>query len=117
MQIGMESLVHRRFAGSPAFDSAASALLIAAALLVQGGLAPAAEHGWKALETGLDFGEFAAPNTSFVGDSIITVVRVNPAHFQLGLYSASTMTPPLPLQIDAWTKQQGLVAAINAGMF
>ncbi len=58
-----------------------------------------------------------APIPSALGDSKITVLRIDPARFKLALYSAKAMTLPSPLTIRGWIEQQHLVAAINAGMF
>jgi hypothetical protein len=77
----------------------------------------ASQPGWRTLEPGLDFGEFKAPHPSAVGDSQISVVRIDPAHFKLDLYSARALKLPQSLPINAWMQQQHLTAAINAGMF
>ena len=77
---------------------------------------PAAGDRWQSIEPGLDLGNFIAPNPSTVGDSAITIVRIEPARFKLDLFSAGAMKLPR-LSIDAWTKGQQLVAAINAGMY
>ena len=72
---------------------------------------------WQSLEPGLDLGEFAAPNASTVGDSHITVVRIDPGRFKLDLLSVIGLALPDSLGIDAWTSRYHLAAAINAGMF
>jgi hypothetical protein len=72
---------------------------------------------WQTLETGLDLGEFTAPNASPVGDSRITAVRVDPAYFKLDLLSTIGLGLPDALTIDDWTRRFQLLAAINAGMF
>jgi len=98
------------------------ALIAACAAFVQSGPlalaepAPVAQAEWQALEPGLDLGEFKAPSPAIAGDSTITVVRIEPAHFKLDVLSGRAMNLPR-LTIDAWTNQQQLVAAINAGMF
>jgi hypothetical protein len=77
----------------------------------------AAQAEWRALEPGLDLGEFLSPHPSAAGDSKITAVRIDPARFKLDLYSAAALKLPQNLPASAWMQQQGLTAAINAGMF
>jgi hypothetical protein len=67
--------------------------------------------------TGLDLGEFTAPNASPVGDSLITAVRIDPAYFKLDLLSTIGLALPDALTIDDWAHRYQLLAAINAGMF
>ncbi len=69
------------------------------------------------LAPGLDYGELEAPVKSAYGDSLIRVVRVDPARFQFKLLSASAEPDRKPLSARAWAKQKGLAAAINASMF
>lgn len=76
-----------------------------------------ADQGWQSLEPGLDLGNFIALPPSVVGDSAITVVRIEPARFELDLFSADAMNLPQRLSIDRWTKEQRLIAGINAGMY
>jgi hypothetical protein len=76
-----------------------------------------AQEGWRALEPGLDLGQFKAPIASIAGDGAISVVRIEPARFEFDLLSAGALKLPQSLTIDAWMKQHGLAAAINAGMF
>jgi Phosphodiester glycosidase len=77
--------------------------------------APGAQ--WQSLEGGLDLGEFAAASASAVGDSRVTVVRIDPARFRLMLLSVVDLALPDALGIDAWTSRYQLSAAINGGMF
>jgi hypothetical protein len=79
--------------------------------------APDAAPGWRTLEPGLDLGEFRAPRPSTVGDSQVTIARVDPARFTLDIYSAIGLKLPQGLPIDGWARREGLAAAINAGMF
>jgi hypothetical protein len=43
---------------------------------------------WRPLAAGLDVGRFPAPEKSAVGDSMVTVVRVDPARYVFRLLSA-----------------------------
>ena len=68
---------------------------------------------WQSLEPGLDLGEFAAPNASAVGDSHVTVVRIDPGRFKLDLLSVIGLALPDSLGIDAWSSRYHLSAAIT----
>lgn len=92
-----------------------AALLLALALPSHPACAEAGQ--WRSLEPGLDLGEFTALRPSSVGNSRITVLRVDPAKFSLGLHSANALKLPEALPINGWMREQKLVAAINAGMF
>ncbi len=78
---------------------------------------PAAPPAWQRLETGLDYGEFPAPERSPRGDSIIRVLRVDPRHFDLQLLASSAPSEGTPRTAREWARARGLVAAINASMF
>ena len=75
------------------------------------------QQGWQAIEPGLEHSQFKALSPSIAGDSVVDVVRIEPAHFKFDLLSARAINLPQSLTIDAWTKQQQLIAAVNAGMF
>jgi hypothetical protein len=75
---------------------------------------PGAE--WRALQPGFELGRFLSPRPSQMGDSTISVVRVDPALFELRLLSAKL------LEVDAlpapeWAARHGALAVINASMF
>jgi hypothetical protein len=72
---------------------------------------------WRAVEAGLDTGEFKSPHPSPAGDSTITGVRIDPARFKLDIYSAAALHLPDNLPVTGWMRQHHLAAAINAGMF
>ncbi len=72
---------------------------------------------WQRLETGLDYGEFPAPERSPRGDSMIRVLRVDPRHFDLELLASSAPSEGTPRTAREWARERGLVAAINASMF
>ena len=89
-----------------------------AALLAVSQAAPALAEkvAWQKLEPGLALANAAAPIKSKVGDSRITVLRVDMARFALKLVTASetgseNKTP------KAWAAQAGLLAAVNAGLY
>jgi len=82
-----------------------------------GALALPPAGGFTTLEAGLDFGEFAAPKKSPVGDSRVRVLRIDPGHFQLRLLNASQAGEGKRLSAREWAGKNSLVAAINASMY
>lgn len=72
---------------------------------------------WLALEPGLDLGEFPSPQPSERGDSIVRVLRIDPARFELRLMNASAPDQGRALTARTWCERGGLVAAINASMY
>ncbi len=71
-----------------------------------------AEPGWTALEPGLDFGEFRLNDQ----DARITILRIDPEHFDFFLGTSSGDQKP-PRSLDQWSKEYDLIAAINASMY
>ncbi|MEZ4449004.1 MAG: phosphodiester glycosidase family protein [Nannocystaceae bacterium] len=69
------------------------------------------------LRPGLDLGVFDAPRPSSVGDSRITVVRVDPEQLRLVLHNASAPGEGARRSARAWADRHGLLAVINASMF
>ena len=76
-----------------------------------------AKDQWRTLEPGLDFAEFNSPTPSEYGDSIISVVRVDPKRFSLVLVSTSQAKDKKIHTAKEWSQQEGLLAAINASMY
>ncbi len=72
---------------------------------------------WQKLAPGLELGIFSAPLTSEIGDSKIRVLRIDPQRYQLRLLNASASKNGRPLSAKQWSRQKGLVAAINASMY
>lgn len=72
---------------------------------------------WEPLAPGVELGEFDAPLKSTVGDSRVTVLRVEVKQRPVRLLNAAHESFSAPQPADAWAKQRGLVAVINAGMF
>jgi uncharacterized protein YigE (DUF2233 family) len=87
---------------------------LAPLLLVTG--TPAAPAAWQALEPGLDLGVFDGPPLA-EGDGKITVVRVDPARFDLRLLNASAPGEGALRSARGWAARVGAVAAINASMY
>ncbi len=72
---------------------------------------------WRNLEPGLEYGAFPSPSASKVGDSLIRVLRIDPKKFKFLLLNASAPEHVRSLTAKEWCQQNGLAAAINAGMY
>lgn len=71
---------------------------------------------WTTVEPGLELAEVTAPRASSHGDSRLSLVRIDPAYFELQLVMASEEGTP-PRTVEQWARVKGLVVAVNAGMF
>lgn len=76
-----------------------------------------AKDVWLHLETGLDLGTFPSPQPSETGDSLIRVLRIDPAFFSLRLLNASAPGQSRSRGAREWALDNGLAAAINASLF
>ena len=98
-----------------------TAILCAAAVSVQAQPAQVAEPDaaipWQRLADGLELGTFRAALISETGDSMITILRIDPARYRFRLLNASATTKGELLSAKQWCRQYGLVAAINASMY
>jgi hypothetical protein len=72
---------------------------------------------WSTVAPGLELGHFRATVAPVVGDGIITVLRVDPAVWDLKLLSSSELGALTNRSVHRWCRDHKLVAAINAGMF
>jgi len=72
---------------------------------------------WQKLSDGLELGFFHSPHPSETGDSMIRVLRIEPARYKLRLLNASASENGRSLSAKEWCRQNGLVAAINASMY
>lgn len=80
------------------------------------GLRPAEGISWKMVDEGLALAEFAAPQKSAVGDSKITVVRIDPARYQFTLLNAGKKGEKIRTA-PQWARDKNQLAVINAGMY
>lgn len=71
---------------------------------------------WVPLEPGLHLGTFLSPRKSITGDSLVRVLRIDPAHFKFRLLNASA-DDNRRRSAREWTQKHNLVAAINASMY
>ncbi|MCF8719786.1 phosphodiester glycosidase family protein [Nitrospina gracilis] len=71
---------------------------------------------WVQLEPGLQLGTFLAPQKSIAGDSLVRVLRIDPARFRFRLLNASA-DQNKRRSAREWSQEHQLVAAINASMY
>jgi len=71
------------------------------------------EKGWT---KGLEIQRFRSPVNSLSGDSMITVVRIDPRQYDFRLLCASEHGKKRRT-VKEWAQEFGLVGAFNAGMF
>ena len=71
---------------------------------------------WEHLEKGLDYAEVDASLKCSIGNSKLSLVRIDPTYFKFRLLSAKlAKTESLPA--DKWAKQEGLMLVFNAAMY
>jgi hypothetical protein len=96
----------------------AGLLAVPVIFLVAGvGLAEAQDSPWERIANGLELGQFKVEDESVAGDSTITILRIDPARWELRLLSASQTGEPTGLNAKEWCEKYNLAAATNAGMF
>jgi len=76
-----------------------------------------AEQQWKELDTGLYLGEFETKADSQVGDSIITVLKIDPKLWEIDLVAESEVGDKKNKTAKQWANSHDFTAVINAGMF
>ena len=81
------------------------------------GLWLAALASFETVAPGLEVGRFAASLKAEVGDSRVTVVRVDPARYEFRLLSAKPLGLPQGLTAPEWVEGRGVLGVINASMF
>jgi exopolysaccharide biosynthesis protein len=72
---------------------------------------------WKQISKGLEYGVFKAPKKSYVGDSRIRVLRIDPKEYTFHLRNASSPKEGELMSVRQWAKKHNFVAAINASMY
>jgi len=78
--------------------------------------APASE-GWEPVARGLEVGRLRSPRPSSIGDSMVTVVRVDPAHHDLRLLSSGLLGLGKNPTAPKWVRDHDVLGVINASMF
>lgn len=71
---------------------------------------------WVQLESGLEYIEKDAPKKASVGDSRISILKINPEKFKFELLSASQFDST-SLCVNDWAEKFNLHVVINAGMY
>jgi hypothetical protein len=71
---------------------------------------------WQKIDIGLETAEIPSPQKSFIGDSKITVVRINPDRYAFKLIAASENNKQHKTAPE-WCKEKKLLACVNAGQF
>lgn len=91
-------------------------ILLLTVLSISRDLLKAQDTTWVQVDEGLFVGEFIAAQKSIVGDSKITVIKIDPNKYSFRLLCASELNDS-NLTAKEWCQKYGLIAAINAGMF
>jgi hypothetical protein len=78
-------------------------------------LAAAGRAEWRTLSPGLELGSVVVDGTPPAAE--VTVVRVDPAEWEIGLHCASAHDLDAGRTAREWCDSLGLAAAINAGMY
>ncbi|NNE44615.1 MAG: hypothetical protein HKN12_10430 [Gemmatimonadetes bacterium] len=91
---------------------------VAMGLLLAIGAAPPvlAESPWREVEPGIDRAHFA-PDGTVTREGVITVIRIDPARWSLSAFSNLTGDSANNRSVREWCRTEGLVVAVNAGMF
>jgi len=89
----------------------------AAVLLGLVSVMSAGAAGWQTLAPGMEITEFVAGKASIIGDSRITVVRIDPELWELEFMGVSLTGESTGHTAREWCQSHKLAAAINAGMF
>lgn len=71
---------------------------------------------WEVLEPGLEMGRFSMPDRGGTAFAAISILRIDPARFELVLLNASANNDVL-LTPRQWAESRELVSVINASMF
>jgi len=76
----------------------------------------AQQINWQKVDKGLYFAEIFSPVISEIGDSRITILKINPDYYNFKLISAKEYNEENKTAKE-WAKPRGLLAVINAGMY
>lgn len=112
----VNSLVTRRQYQQTRGTVARAAFVLALALgagTVSQTLAPR----WRQLDNGLELARFKVTSEAPAGDSLITVVHIDPDLWDVRLLSISEFQTARSMTARQWCERHDLTAAINAGMF
>ena len=76
----------------------------------------AQNSSWEVIDEGLEIGEFEFNQKSIVGDSKVTIIKINPEFYSLTLLCCDEKKHD-KLTAAEWCWKYDLIAVINAGMF
>ena len=71
---------------------------------------------WTTLTKGMEYREISAPVKSFIGDSKLSILRLDPALFRFDLFAASQYDS-IPKKLHSWADTFDLLVAFNSGMY
>jgi len=71
---------------------------------------------WVSLTEGMQYREITAPKKSFIGDSKLAILRMDPAKFRFDLFAA-TQHDSIPKTVSKWAATKDLMVAFNACMY
>ena len=77
---------------------------------------PSSQIVWEKVDEGLFLAEVSAGQKSIVGDGKITILKINPAHYNFHLLSAKRKNENVKTA-EQWAKQKDMLAVVNAGMY
>ena len=77
---------------------------------------PAKADIWEQVDEGLYVGEFRSPKKSILGDSKITIIKIDPGQYTFKLLSAKEAGLK-GMTLKGWCRQFGLLGGVNAGMY
>jgi hypothetical protein len=79
-------------------------------------IVPEKYSGWTQLAKGVEYIEMAAPQKSFLGDSKLSILRLEPEQLQFFMYNATQMGN-MRLTAPQWADSFDLNIVMNAGMY
>lgn len=71
---------------------------------------------WTTLTKGMEYREISAPVKSFIGDSKLSILRMDPALFRFNLFAASQFDS-IARNLHSWADTFDLLVAFNSGMY
>jgi uncharacterized protein YigE (DUF2233 family) len=72
-----------------------------------------AQTTWNHIDEGFDIGVYQSPELSIMGNSKLTILKIDPEGYDFNLFSENTR----PKTANVWAKSRNLIAVVNAGMY
>ena len=91
-------------------------IFLIAAVILSSAVCFAQNISWSEVDDGLYYGEFKADVKTDFADSVVSVLKIDPAKYNFHLLSSKEDKSDNKTA-DEWAKDNGLLAVINAGMF